>query len=79
MALPDLAPESRCYIDGQLVEASNGARFDNVNPATEQVIGSAADGTKDDAETALAAARRAFDETDWAEDHELLARCIRQF
>ena len=79
MALPDLAPETRCYIDGKLVEASNGARFDNVNPATEEVIGSAADGTKDDADAALAAARRAFDETGWAEDHELRSRCLRQF
>ena len=78
MALPDLAPETRCYIDGRLVDASNGARFDNVNPATEEVIGSAADGTKDDADAALAAARRAFDETDWANDHALRARCIRQ-
>jgi aldehyde dehydrogenase (NAD+) len=78
MALPDLAPETRCYIDGRLVDSSNGARFDNVNPATEEVIGSAADGTKDDADAALAAARRAFDETDWANDHALRARCIRQ-
>ncbi|MGI9590239.1 MAG: aldehyde dehydrogenase family protein, partial [Myxococcota bacterium] len=78
MALPDLAPETRCYIDGQLVEASNGARFDNVNPATEEVMGSAADGTKDDADAALATARRAVDETGWAEDHELRSRCIRQ-
>ena len=78
MALPDLAPETRCYIDGQLVESSNGNRFDNVNPSTEEVIGTAADGTKDDADRALDAARRSFDETGWAEDHELRARCIRQ-
>jgi hypothetical protein len=32
MALPDLTPESRCYLDGRLVESSGGARFDNVNP-----------------------------------------------
>jgi aldehyde dehydrogenase (NAD+) len=78
MSLPDLAPETRCYIDGKLVESSNGARFDNVNPTTEKVLGSAADGTKDDMEQALAAARRSFDETDWANDHALRARCVRQ-
>jgi aldehyde dehydrogenase (NAD+) len=78
MSLPDLAPETRCYIDGKLVESSNGARFDNVNPTTEEVLGSAADGTKDDMEQALAAARRSFDETDWANDHALRARCVRQ-
>ena len=26
-------PESRLLIDGELVEAASGARFDNVNPA----------------------------------------------
>jgi aldehyde dehydrogenase (NAD+) len=78
MALSDLAPETRCYIDGKLVESSNGARFENVNPATEEVLGSAADGTKEDMEQALAAARRAFDETDWSNDHALRARCVRQ-
>ena len=48
MALVPLAPETRNLIDGQLVPPSNGATFENVNPATEEVIGVAADGTKDD-------------------------------
>jgi aldehyde dehydrogenase (NAD+) len=60
------------------VPASNGGRFENVNPATGQVIGTCADGTKDDMEAALAAARRAFDATDWATNHALRARCVRQ-
>ena len=42
------------------------------------MLGTAADGTKDDMETALAAARRAFDESDWSHDHEFRSRCIRQ-
>jgi aldehyde dehydrogenase (NAD+) len=78
MALPDLAPETRAYVDGGLVEASSGARFENVNPATEEVLGTAADCTREDADTALAAARRAFDESGWAEDPALRARCLRQ-
>ena len=78
MALEPLAPETRNYIDGALVEAGNGNRFDNVNPATEEVIGSCADGTKDDMLAAVAAARRAFDESDWAHDHAFRGRCIRQ-
>jgi aldehyde dehydrogenase (NAD+) len=78
MALAPLAPETRNLIDGRLVGASNGGTFENVNPATGQVIGSCADGTKDDMEAALAAARRAFDTTDWASNHELRARCVRQ-
>jgi aldehyde dehydrogenase (NAD+) len=78
MALVPLAAETRNLIDGQLVGASNGNTIENVNPSTEEILGSAADGTKDDMETALAAARRAFDETSWAEDHAFRAKCIRQ-
>ena len=78
MALAPLAPETRNLIDGRLVPASNGATFENVNPATGEVIGTCADGTKDDMEAAIAAARRAFDTTDWATDHALRARCVRQ-
>ena len=78
MALAKLAPETRNLIDGRLVPASNGATFENVNPATGEVIGATADGTKDDMEAAIAAARRAFDTTDWATNHALRARCVRQ-
>jgi hypothetical protein len=55
-----------------------GATFDNVNPATEEKIGVAADGTKADMEAAITAARRAFDGTGWSEDAALRARCLRQ-
>jgi aldehyde dehydrogenase (NAD+) len=78
LSLVPLAPETRNLIDGRLVGASNGATFENVNPASGAVIGSCADGTKDDMEAALAAARRAFDGTDWATNHALRARCVRQ-
>ncbi len=78
MALEELAPETRNLIDGELVPASHGGTFDNVNPATEEVLGTAADGTKEDMERAIAAARRSFDESDWATDPELRSKCIRQ-
>ena len=78
MALPELAPETRNLIDGKLVPASSGATFPNVNPATEEVIGVACDGTREDMLRAIAAARRAFDETDWSTNAELRARCLRQ-
>ena len=78
MALGKLEPETRNLIDGSLVEASNGGRFDNVNPATEEVIGTCADGTKDDMDAAIAAARRAFDETSWSTDPAFRAHCLRQ-
>jgi aldehyde dehydrogenase (NAD+) len=74
-----LKPESRNLIDGRLVEATGGATFPNVNPATEEVIGVTADATTADMDRAIAAARRAFDETDWATDHAFRARCLTQF
>lgn len=75
----ELSPETRNLIDGRLVAASSGATFENVNPATEEVIGVCADGTKEDMDAAIAAARRAFDETDWSTDPAFRASCLRQF
>ncbi|WP_231992012.1 aldehyde dehydrogenase [Mycobacterium sp. ACS4331] len=65
-------------IAGRLVAASNRATYDNVNPATEDVIGVAADGTGADMDAAIAAARNAFDNTGWADDHEFRIGCIRE-
>lgn len=70
--------ERRLLIDGQLVEASGVGTFDNVNPATEEVVGVVADGTRADMEAAVAAARRAFDTSAWATDRELRKRCLAQ-
>jgi aldehyde dehydrogenase (NAD+) len=70
--------EPRLLIDGQLVDAADGRTFDNVNPATEEVIGVTADGSADDMRAAIAAARRAFDESPWATDHRLRRRCLEQ-
>lgn len=39
------AAERRLLIDGELTEAAGGATFENVNPATEVVLGVVADGT----------------------------------
>jgi len=75
MALWD---DARLLIDGRLVEAAGGRRFDNLNPATEEVIGQVPDASLEDADRAIAAARRAFDETDWSRDHALRSRCLRQ-
>ena len=69
--------ESRLLIDGNLV-GGGGGTFPTINPATEEVLGVAADATADDMGLAIGAARRAFDETDWATNVELRVRCIRQ-
>ncbi|MGA2519617.1 MAG: aldehyde dehydrogenase [Acidimicrobiales bacterium] len=65
-------------VDGALVASSNGAVYETVNPATEEVLGVAADASPADAERALAAARRAFDTTTWSTDLALRVRCLRQ-
>ena len=70
--------ESRLFIDGALVEARSGKRYANISPATEAVIGEVADAGPDDMDAAIAAARRAFDDSDWSRDHALRARCLRQ-
>ena len=68
---------SDLYIDGKLVPGGSG-RYPTINPATEEVLGTAADGDAADMERAIGAARRAFDTTDWSTDTELRVRCIRQ-
>ena len=70
--------EQLLLIDGALVAASGGGVFPNVNPATEEVIGTTADATAADLDRAIAAARRAFDETSWSTDHAFRVRCLRQ-
>jgi aldehyde dehydrogenase (NAD+) len=78
MALVPLNPETRNLIAGELVGASSGATFENVNPATEEVIGTCADGTREDMHAAIAAARRAFDETDWSRSAAFRRKCLLQ-
>ena len=68
---------SDLFIDGELV-AGGAGRYPTVNPATEEVLGTAADATTEDMSRALDAARRAFDTTDWSSDAALRVRCIRQ-
>ncbi|MHB8329988.1 MAG: aldehyde dehydrogenase family protein [Acidimicrobiales bacterium] len=75
---PEVRGEPRLLIDGKLVEASGGGSFANIDPATEEVLGDTADATPTDMETAIAAARRAFDETSWSTDHGFRRRCLEQ-
>lgn len=70
--------EVRMLIDGELVEAASGKRFDNINPANEEVLGQVADAGPEDMKRAIAAARRAFDTTDWSTNHALRKRCLLQ-
>ncbi|MGF7121161.1 aldehyde dehydrogenase [Rhodococcus sp. AG1013] len=68
---------SALLIDGKLVPGAGGV-FDVIDPATEEVLGHAAEGTESDMDAAIAAARHAFDDTTWSRDHAFRARCLRQ-
>ena len=70
--------EERMLVDGELIGADSGQTFDNVNPATEEVIGQVADASASEMHRAIDAARRAFDETGWSTDKELRKRCLGQ-
>ena len=70
--------EERVLIDGTLRGARAGASFETINPATEEVLGVAADCDLADLDDAIGAARRAFDETAWSTDVAFRVRCLRQ-
>ncbi|MBA3036861.1 MAG: aldehyde dehydrogenase family protein [Desulfobacterium sp.] len=70
--------EERLLIDGRLTAAKSGATFNNINPATEEVMGVVADASAEDMDRAIAAARKAFDKTDWATNHAFRKKCLEQ-
>ena len=55
------------YIDGGFCDASDGGRFDSINPATGKVWTTAPAATETDVDRAVTAARRAMDEGEWSE------------
>src|SRR5690606_20868382 len=66
----------RLLIDGKLIDTE--ATLASLNPATGEVYGYAPDAGVAEADTAVAAARRAFDQTGWSRDHALRTRCLHQ-
>jgi aldehyde dehydrogenase (NAD+) len=62
-------PEGKLYINGVVRRAANGKTYDNIGPWTGQPVGVVADASVDDVEEAIAAARKAFDTTDWSTNH----------
>jgi aldehyde dehydrogenase (NAD+) len=72
------AAPPQLLIDGRLRGAADGATFPILSPATGTVIGAAPDAADEDCDAAVAAARRAFDETGWSRDPRLRVHCLRQ-
>ncbi len=55
----------KLFIDNRFVDAASGKTFDTIDPATEEVLTSVAEGDKADVDVAVAAARRAFEGGSW--------------
>lgn len=58
--------EFKLWIDGAWADATDGATFDSVNPGTGEAWATLAAGGPADAEKAVAAARKAFDDGRWS-------------
>src|SRR5688572_1161423 len=55
----------RMFIDGDFADAADGATTSVINPATEEEIAEVPQGTVEDVDRAVAAAREAFE--DWSQ------------
>jgi len=60
-AVVDIADEYGLFIDGDFVESRSGRTFATTNPATEEHLADVAEGSKDDVDRAVAAARNAYE------------------
>jgi acyl-CoA reductase-like NAD-dependent aldehyde dehydrogenase len=67
------------YIDGEWVPAVAGRTFASVNPWTGQSIASVPEGDPEDVDLAVAAALRAFRQSDWRRSPHARARTLRRF
>src|SRR2546429_8157925 len=74
MTTDEQTPVARHWIDGNWCDSAE--HQDSFDPATGEKIGSYAVGGADEAREAVAAALRAFRETDWKTNRELRARVL---
>jgi aldehyde dehydrogenase (NAD+) len=70
--------EDTLFIDGKWRAATDGATFDDINPADESLVGRVADAAAGDVSDAVCAARTAFDTTTWSTDTEFRRICLEQ-
>jgi aldehyde dehydrogenase (NAD+) len=63
-------PNTLLYIDGEARDGAEGKTFDVICPWTGEAICNAADASESDVDAAIAAARRAFDDSDWSTNVE---------
>ena len=61
----DLIVRDKLYIGGEWVQPASDQTIDVINPATEEVIGRIPEGSPEDVDRAVAAARAAFSDGPW--------------
>ncbi|MGI9354981.1 MAG: aldehyde dehydrogenase family protein, partial [Rhizobiaceae bacterium] len=64
--------EKQFYIDGAWVDPINGTGLDVINPSTEEAVATISLGCEADTETAIAAAKKAFETWAWSSKQERL-------
>ncbi|MCR4411333.1 MAG: aldehyde dehydrogenase family protein [Thermoguttaceae bacterium] len=64
MLMPEIR-HTELFIGGRWTPASNGKTFPTINPATEEVLAEVAEGTEEDIDSAVRAARDAFEDGPW--------------
>lgn len=72
------AKSSLNLIGGRLEPAAGGGTYETLNPATGEILGTAADSAAGDMDRAIAAARAAFDDLDWSVNVSVRAACLKQ-
>lgn len=68
--------EALNFVDGAWSDLGRAARFTSHDPATGEVLGEVVDSDPQDAERAIAAARRAFDATIWSHEPRRRSRVL---
>ena len=61
-----VTPNTQAFIDGQYCDAADGAKLENLNPATGEIIGTFSHCGAADVDCAVAAARRVFNQGTWS-------------
>jgi betaine-aldehyde dehydrogenase len=69
-------PVAMHWIDGEWVDSAEHGR--SINPATGEVIGMFAMGTKKEAATAIDVALRTFNDTEWKDNPQLRSRVLNE-
>ena len=70
--------EARLFIDGKIRRAADQKTYDVIGPWTGEPVGKAADASAQDVNEAIAAARRAFDSTDWPTNQRSRLRLVQK-